>query len=137
MAVVGDPAKIDLAVNAKIQDFLGKLPAEPYPFSIDEAARRRGEATYQTNCAGCHAMPAGRKRNDLVFDVGTDPLRAQAINTLSAALLTKVVMSICPQTQAECAFGAEGAIVDASAHRGYVAGHSRRGGAAAPRSRHA
>src|ERR1035438_10483416 len=45
MAVVGDPKKIDLAVNAKIQGFLGKLPAEPYPFSIDEAARRRGEVT--------------------------------------------------------------------------------------------
>jgi len=122
MAVVGDPAKIDLSTNAKIQDFLGKLPAEPYPFSIDDAARRRGEATYQASCAGCHALPSGRRRNDLVFDVGTDPLRAQAIGTLSAALLTKVVMSICPQTQAECAFGAEGPIVDPSVHRGYVAG---------------
>jgi hypothetical protein len=132
MAVVGDPAKIDLAANAKIQGFLGKLPAEPYPFSIDTAARRRGEATYEASCAGCHAMPAGRKRNDLVFDVGTNPLRAQAINTLSAALLTKVVMSICPQTQAECAFGAEGPIVDPSAHRGYVAGPLRGVWAVAP-----
>jgi mono/diheme cytochrome c family protein len=122
MAVVGDPLKIDLSANVKIQDFLGKLPPEPYPFSIDEAARRRGEVTYQTSCAGCHAKPSGRKRNDLVFDVGTDPLRAEAIGTLSAGLLTKVVMSICPQTQAECAFGAEGPIVDPSAHRGYVAG---------------
>jgi hypothetical protein len=122
MAVVGDPTKIDLPTNAKIQNFLGKLPAEPYPFSIDEAARRRGEATFQANCAGCHGMPAGRKRNDLVFDVGTDPLRAHAISTLSAGLLTKVVISICPQTQIECAFGAEGPIVDPSAHRGYVAG---------------
>jgi hypothetical protein len=122
MAVVGDPAKIDLFANVKIQDFLGKLPPEPYPFSIDEAARRRGEVTYQASCAGCHAKPAGRNRNDLVFDVGTDPLRAQAIDTLAAQWLTKVVMSICPQTQAECAFGAEGPIVDPSAHRGYVAG---------------
>jgi hypothetical protein len=122
MAVVGDPKKIDLPTNAKIQNFLGKLPAEPYPFSISEAARRRGEATFRANCAGCHAMPAGRKRNDIVFEVGTNPLRAQAISTLSAALLTKVVLSICPQTQAECAFGAEGPIVDPSAHRGYVAG---------------
>jgi mono/diheme cytochrome c family protein len=122
MAVVGDPTKIDLAINANIQEFLGKLPAEPYPFSVDQAARRRGEATYKANCTGCHDMPAGRKRNDLVFDVGTDPLRAEAIGTLSATLLTKVVMSICPQTQPECAFGAEGPIVDPSAHRGYVAG---------------
>jgi hypothetical protein len=115
MAVVGDPKKIDLATNAKIQGFLGKLPAEPYPFSIDEAARRRGEATYQASCAGCHAIPAGRKRNDLVFDVGTDPLRSQAIGTLSPGLLTEVVTRICPQTQAECTFGAEGPIVDPSA----------------------
>jgi len=122
MAVVGDPTKIDLGTNAKIQDFLGKLPAEPYPFPIDEAARRRGESIFQTNCAGCHALPAGRKRSDLVFNVGTDPLREQAINTLSAGLLTKVVLSICPPTQAECAFGAEGPIVDPSVHRGYVAG---------------
>jgi hypothetical protein len=122
MAVVGDPTKIDLTTNAKIQGFLGKLPAEPYPFSIDEAARRRGQATYQASCAGCHAAPAGRKRNDLVFDVGTDPLRAQAIGTLSSGLLTKVVLSICPQRQAECAFGAEGPIVDPSGHRGYLAG---------------
>lgn len=122
MAVVGDPKKIDLSINAKIQDFLGKLPAEPYPFSIDEAARRRGKATYEASCAGCHVTPSGRKRSDLVFDVGTDPLRAQAISTLSAGLLTRVVMSICPQTRAECAFGAEGPIVDPSAHRGYVAG---------------
>jgi hypothetical protein len=122
MAVVGDPTKIDLPANTKIQNFLGKLPSEPYPFPIDEAARRRGEVTYQANCADCHALPAGRKRNELVFDVGTDPLRAQAINTLSAGLLTKVVLSICPQTLAECAFGAEGPVVDPTAHRGYVAG---------------
>src|SRR5260370_39262094 len=132
MVCVGDPAKFDLAANAKMQGFLAKSPAEPYQFSIDEAAGPRGEATYQASCAGCHAMPAGRKRNDLVFDVGTDPLRAQAINTLSAALLTKVVMSICPQTQAECAFGAEGPVVDPSAHRGYVAGPQSRVWAAAP-----
>lgn len=122
MAVVGDPTKIDLPTNARIQSFLGKLPAEPYPFSIDDGARRRGEATYQANCTGCHAMPAGRTRNELVFDVGTDPLRAQAILPLAAALLTKVVLSICPQTQAECAFGPEGPVVDPSPHRGYVAG---------------
>src|SRR5262249_9692636 len=122
MAVVGDPTKIDLPTNTKIQNFLGKLPSEPYPFPIDEAARRRGEVTYQASCAGCHATPAGRKRNELVFDVGTDPLRAQAGGTLPAGLMTKVVLSICPQTLAECAFGAEGPVVDPTAHRGYVAG---------------
>ena len=121
MAVVGDPTKIDLASNARIQAFLGKLPSEPYPFPIDDAARHRGEAVYQTNCAGCHMSPAGKTRNELVFDVGTDPLRSQAMSGLAASLLSKVLVSICPQTQPECAFGPEGPVVDPSAHRGYVA----------------
>jgi hypothetical protein len=48
MAVVGDPTKIYLTTNAKIQRFLGKLPAEPYPFSIDKAAQRRGGSNLQS-----------------------------------------------------------------------------------------
>lgn len=122
MAVVGDPAKIDIPANALIQSFLGKLPSEPYPFTIDSAARTRGEATYRTNCAGCHATAAGRSRNDLVFDVGTDPLRADAIRPMAVGLMSKVVQSSCPAAQPECAFDAQGPVVDPSARRGYVAG---------------
>jgi cytochrome c5 len=121
MAVVGDPAKIDIATNALIQNFLGKLPPAPYPFTVDAAAAARGEATYRTNCAGCHATAAGRSRNDLVFDVGTDPRRSDAIRPLAVGVMAKVVLSICPTTQPECVFDAQGPVVDPSAHRGYVA----------------
>ncbi len=122
MAVVGDPTRIDIATNTHIQGFLGKLPPEPYPFPIDDDARKRGEVTFRTNCMGCHAPAAGRKRQELVFDVGTDPLRAQAIMPTAAVLLTKVVLSICPASLPDCNFGAEGPIVDPSSKRGYVAG---------------
>ncbi len=122
LAVVGDPTKIDIPTNARIQSFLGQLPADPYPFAIDTASRIRGEATFRANCGGCHAAAAGRTRNDLVFDVGTDPLRADAIRPLAVGVMAKLVTSICPAAQPECAFDAQGPVVDPSARRGYVAG---------------
>jgi mono/diheme cytochrome c family protein len=122
LAVVGDAPRIDIPTNALIQSFLGKLPAEPYPFPIDAAARSRGEATFKTNCAGCHAPAAGRTRNDLVFAVGTDPLRADAIRSVAVPLLAQVVRKICPATQPECTFDAQGPVIDPASDRGYVAG---------------
>jgi hypothetical protein len=132
MAVVGDPAKIDIRANALIQSFLGKLPAEPYPFTIDSAARTRGEATYRTNCTGCHATTARGSRNDLVFNVGTDPLRAEAIRPIAVGLMSKVVQSTCRTPQPECTLDAQGPVVDPSARRGYVAGSLRGVWALAP-----
>jgi hypothetical protein len=122
LAVVGNPAKIDLHSNALIQDFLGKLPPEPYPFALDVAATARGEATYKKNCAGCHEASAGRSRDAQIFDVGTDPLRANAILPLTVVLMRKVVQMACPSTQKECAFPDGETLVDPSAKRGYVAG---------------
>ena len=122
LAVVGDPSKIDIPTNALIQNFLGKLPAEPYPFAVDMAARTRGEATFRANCSGCHTTAAGRSRNDLVFDVGTDPLRAEAIRPLAVGVMGKLITSICPASQPECSFDAQGPVVDPSSRRGYVAG---------------
>jgi mono/diheme cytochrome c family protein len=122
LAVVGDPARIDIPTNALIQNFLGKLPPQPYPFAIDMSARARGEATYRANCAGCHATAAGRSRDDLVFDVGTDPLRAEAIRPLAVGVMGKLILTICPTAQPECRFDAQGPVVDPSARRGYVAG---------------
>ena len=132
LAVVGDPSKIDIPTNALIQNFLGKLPPEPYPFAIDTAARARGEATYRANCSGCHATAGGRSRNDLVFDIGTDPLRAEAIRPLAVGVMGKLVTSICPASQPECAFDAQGPVVDPSSRRGYVAGPLRGVWAVAP-----
>jgi mono/diheme cytochrome c family protein len=122
LAVVGDAPKIDIQANALIQSFLGKLPSEPYPFPIDSAAKARGEATYKTNCAGCHVSPAGKARRDLVFAVGTDPLRADAIRSVAVPMLAKVVLSICPASQPQCSFDAQGPVVDPGTERGYVAG---------------
>ena len=121
MAVVGNPEKIDLKNNALIQDFLGKLPPEPYPFAIDQAARARGEVTFKKNCVGCHDPSPGRNRDDLIFDVGTDPLRADAITPTTVTLMGKVIRAVCAPTQPECDFGDSDPLVDPSSKRGYVA----------------
>lgn len=122
LAVVGNPEKIDLHANALIQDFLGKLPPEPYPFALDLAAVARGKATYEKNCAGCHSTASGRSREAQVFDVGTDPLRADAILPMTVVAMRKVVAIACPPTRPECVFPGGETLVDPSPKRGYVAG---------------
>lgn len=122
LAVVGDPAKIDLQQNALIQAFLPKLPPEPYPFFLDVSAKVRGEATYRKNCSGCHERSSDRSRAAQVFDVGTDPLRANAITPKTAALMSTLIAKACPKSMRECAFENNEIVVDPSQKRGYVAG---------------
>jgi hypothetical protein len=120
LAVVGNPKKIDLKTNAAIQDFIGKLPSAPYPFPIDDQARTRGEAVFKANCAGCHAPTPGRGRDDIIFDVGSDPLRANAISTLTVEKMMLVVRAACPPTQTEFKLD-EPPLIDPTPKRGYVA----------------
>ena len=122
LAVVGDPAKIDLKQNALIQAFLHKLPPEPYPFALDVSAKKRGEKTYRSNCAGCHERSPEKTRATQIFDVGTDMLRANAITPKTAALMSTLIARACPKTMKECTFENNEIVVDPSPKRGYVAG---------------
>lgn len=115
LAVVGDLNKVDIPANKKIQSFLGKLPPEPFPFSLDTVAAKRGEAVYNENCVGCHDPSRGRERDAMVFDVQADPARAIATKSFAVPILQKVVSSVCPQDQ-ECT------VVDPASNIGYVAG---------------
>src|SRR5262249_40211115 len=120
LAVVGDPTKIDLKTNAAIQEFIGKLPAAPYPFPIDDEARARGEVTFKKNCTGCHDATPGRRREALIFDVGTDRLRADAISSTAVKMMEKVIRVACPPTQTEYTLG-DKPLIDPTDKRGYVA----------------
>ena len=115
LALVGDPQKIDLEANKKIQAFLAKLPSEPFPFNVDIAAAKRGEAIFNANCLVCHDPAAGRSRDAMIFDVQTDPARAMATSSMAAQELQKLVSSVCPKDQ-ECI------VADPVNKRGYVAG---------------
>ncbi|WP_254513648.1 c-type cytochrome [Anatilimnocola floriformis] len=120
LAVVGNPAKIDLKTNAAIQAFIGKLPAAPFPFPIDDKARARGEVTFKKNCAGCHVATPGRSREVLVFAIGTDRLRADAISATTVKMMEKVVRAACPPTETEFSLG-DKPLIDPTNKRGYVA----------------
>lgn len=114
LAVVGDLGKIDMQVNKDIQRFLGELPAAPYPFDLDMAAIKRGDAIFNKECLVCHQPAAGRAREDMVFDVQTDPARSMATSAIAANILQQAVSSACPQDQ-QCVIG------DPTKKRGYVA----------------
>jgi len=120
LAVVGNPTKIDLKTNAAVQEFIGKLPAAPYPFPIDDEARARGELTFKKNCAGCHDATPGRRREALIFDVGSDRLRADAISSTTVKMMEKVIRVACPPTQTEFSL-ADKPLIDPTDKRGYVA----------------
>ena len=120
LAVVGNPKKIDLKANAAVQDFIGKLPAAPYPFPIDDAARARGEVTFKANCAGCHDPKPGRPRDALIFAVGTDRLRGDAISSTAVKLMEQVIRMACPPTEKGFSL-ADPPLIDPTGRRGYVA----------------
>ncbi len=122
LAVVGDGEQIDIAQNARIQDFLPALPPEPYPFALDVAAIARGETIFLQACAGCHDASPGRSRDAQIFEVGTDSLRANAITPLTAKLMGGLIHKVCPSKRPECKFDNGETVVDPSSKRGYVAG---------------
>ncbi len=71
-------ALLDFANIKRQTDLSEKIRAPKYPFAIDEAASKRGEAHYKAQCASCHD---GSQMSDAqlysVADVGADPLRAK------------------------------------------------------------
>jgi Cytochrome c len=58
-------------------DLSEKIAPPKYPFTIDNAAAKRGGALFEQNCNSCHGGPESDKRLFAVADVGTDPHRAE------------------------------------------------------------
>jgi mono/diheme cytochrome c family protein len=91
---LGLGADTDLRVGAFAVDLLGGLPAPPYPFSVDMALAKKGEALFAENCAGCHKPHNGR-----VYDLGTDLGRAHVVSQTIAASARASFTKICSPTQ--------------------------------------
>ncbi|MBT4688966.1 MAG: c-type cytochrome [Rhodospirillaceae bacterium] len=85
----------DLRVAAFAAELLDGLPATPYPFEVDVDLARKGQALFAKNCAACHQPNNGR-----VYDtLGTDPSRAEVINTLLMAGARAEYLAVCnPET---------------------------------------
>jgi hypothetical protein len=85
----------DLRVDALAEDLLRDLPAPAYPFPVDLALAKKGEALYRDNCADCH-----RPHNGAVYDLGTDLGRAKVVSEGIAAGARIGFTAICPPTRA-------------------------------------
>ncbi|MDZ7685472.1 MAG: cytochrome C [Gammaproteobacteria bacterium] len=88
----------DVRVAAFNAELLGGLPATPYPFDVDEALAKEGEALFERHCAACHQPNNGRVYDEL----GTSMGRAGVINTLLMLGARQEYTGICsPQTTVE------------------------------------
>lgn len=92
---VGLGADTDLRVDALAEDLLRGLPAPVYPFSVDLALAKKGEALYRDNCADCH-----RPHNGGVYDMGTDLGRAKVVSEGIVSVARIGFAAICPPTRA-------------------------------------
>jgi RoxA-like, cytochrome c-like len=59
---------------AWLEKYLSTYPAPKYPFPIDRAKAKSGQAVFERNCASCHASERTGTRVP-VSEVGTDPER--------------------------------------------------------------
>ena len=88
----------DLRVAAFTADLLGDLPAETYPFDIDESLAKQGEVHFKNHCATCH-----QPNNGKVYDeMGTSMGRAGVINTILMLGAREQYTTLCsPTTEIE------------------------------------
>jgi cytochrome c553 len=71
----------------KIYDYIMSLEAPKYPWPIDSKLAARGETVFVNNCAECHGTygkePTFPNRNVPLDEIGTDPVRYQALGPLA------------------------------------------------------
>ncbi|MEK7469498.1 MAG: cytochrome c [Planctomycetota bacterium] len=82
--LLGKKAVLDVAVLKRQTQLSETIRPPKYPWQIDEAAAKRGEAHYRANCASCHDGPESDARLHAVAEVGTDPARARAFTQKQA-----------------------------------------------------
>ena len=73
-----------------LQQYLREKAPPTFPFPIDATRAAAGKATFDANCAGCHASDKTGKRMPLAA-VGTDPERIRTWSKDNAIAANKVV----------------------------------------------
>lgn len=99
LSSVGDPTKVFTEIHETQNPYIMNMPSPVYPFEeiktkefFDQA--KLGETLYNKACATCH-----HKRNDAIYNVGTDPNRAHVLYSPFAR------MALVSLTQAACDWG--------------------------------
>lgn len=91
---LGLGADTDIRIAVFGEDLLRGLPAPVYPFPVDLALAKKGEALFEENCAACH-----RPHNGKVYDLGVDMGRARVVSEMIAAGARTSFTTICPPTR--------------------------------------
>lgn len=84
-------ANTDLRVAAFADELLVDLPANPYPFAVDEQLARQGQALFSANCADCHQPHNGKVYSNL----GTPMERANIVNWITERGARSGFYSLC------------------------------------------
>lgn len=61
---------VDVRVSAFAEEILDKMPASVYPFEVDVALAKKGQALFAENCAACHQPHNGKVYRNLGTDMG-------------------------------------------------------------------
>lgn len=86
----------DIRVSAFGVELLDGLPATVYPFEVDIALAKKGEALFAKNCAQCHQPNNGR----VYPEIGTDKERTYVLNWLLRLAAIRNFEDICsPDTE--------------------------------------
>jgi mono/diheme cytochrome c family protein len=57
----------------RVQNYISEVQPPKYPFAVDEASARRGQAIFESECAACHAVGGSRTGTVIPVDeIGTD-----------------------------------------------------------------
>jgi hypothetical protein len=83
--LVGNEAKVEMAMIERQTAITEKLRAPRYPLEVDAAAARRGAGLYAANCAACHDGAEDDRRLYSLEEMGTDPQRARMVTPELAA----------------------------------------------------
>ncbi len=80
----GHRAELSFADVKRQTDLSEKIRPPRYPFTIDEAAAKRGAEHFNNSCANCHSGSESDRRLYSIAQIGTDPNRANLFNQKQA-----------------------------------------------------
>lgn len=92
--LVGKHGELDFALVKKQTDLSETIRPPHYPYAIDEAAAKRGEAHYNAQCASCHDGAESDKRLYALEEIGTQPQRAQGFTQTQADYFDKFLAEV-------------------------------------------
>jgi hypothetical protein len=90
----GHRGDLEFAMVKRQTDLSESIRPPKYPFTIDKAAAKRGQAHFEKNCVSCHGGPESDKRLYSIADVGTDPHRAELFDEKQAEGFNKFLAEL-------------------------------------------